>query len=150
MTYIYIYIYIYTYTHIHTTILASIGQDSERWEITYSILWAITCFNVKERWNKGNTGISMWVSTCSKQFVMTFICKNPYEIIVIHRKSLWIWWCHEEYEGVWSNIASELMLLRFKSDRFGFSSHFFFSLCIGSEWTDFSCLKRSPLMRGVP
>ena len=86
-----IYIYIYRHTHIHTTILASIGQDSERWEITYSILWAITCFNVKERWNKGNTGISMWVSTCSKQFVMTFICKNPYEIIVIHRKSLWIW-----------------------------------------------------------
>ena len=86
-----IYIYIYIDTHIHTTILASIGQDSERWEITYSILWALTCFNVKERWNKGNTGISMWVSTCSKQFVMTFICKNPYEIIVIHRKSLWIW-----------------------------------------------------------
>ena len=84
-------IYIYIDTHIHTTILASIGQDSERWEITYSILWALTCFNVKERWNKGNTGISMWVSTCSKQFVMKFICKNPYEIIVIHRKSLWIW-----------------------------------------------------------
>ena len=104
-------------------------------------------------WRKGGTKVILafqceWAHVLSNSLWHLFV--------KTHMKLLWFTESHCEYDNamknmkVWSNIASELMLLRFKSDSFWFSSYFYFSLCIGSEWTDLSCLKWSPLMRGVP
>ena len=69
-------------------IQASNSLDSERCKITNSILWAITCFDVKEGGIKVILAFQCeWAHVPSNSLWHLFI--NHMKLFVIHKRSLW-------------------------------------------------------------